>query len=151
MIEVVASDARDIAAIMPVMTAAFDPQFGEAWSAAQCLSLLSMPGSGLFLARSPEVVAGFALTRWVADEEELLLIAVDPDWRRRGIASLLVNHIIQSARAAKREILFIEVRENNPAFSFYDQIGFKQVGRRSSYYSGADGQRYDALTMKFHI
>jgi len=151
LIEIIEGDARDIAAIMPVMQSAFDPRYGEAWTAAQCLSLLAMPGSCLYLALVDQAVAGFALTRWVADEEELLLIAVAPQLRRQGIASRLVDHVIKSARTALRQIVFIEVRENNPAIAFYTEIGFEQVGRRTAYYTGAEGQRFDALTMKLQI
>lgn len=151
MITISEGEPRDIAAIMPVMQAAFDPLYGEAWTAAQCLSLLAMPGSCLYLAHSEGTLAGFAMTRWIADEEELLLIAVAPEARRKGIASRLLQHIIKSARRCRREIMFIEVRENNPAIAFYTQFGFEQVGRRPSYYSGSDGDRFDALTMKLQI
>jgi hypothetical protein len=40
-ISISSGDANDIAAIMPIMNSAFDPKYGEAWTAAQCLSLLA--------------------------------------------------------------------------------------------------------------
>ncbi len=151
MIGVTEGDGRDVAAIMPVMSAAFDASYGEAWTASQCLSLLTMPGSTLFLARIDNDLAGFALTRWVADEEELLLIAVHPDWQCSGIASALIENIKATARNAGRRTIFLEVRANNSAFHFYCRNGFEQIGVRPGYYLGANGARYDAISMKFQI
>jgi [ribosomal protein S18]-alanine N-acetyltransferase len=151
MIEIVTGDARDIASIMPVMAAAFDPNYGEAWTASQCLAVLTLPESQLHLAQSEGTVIGFALSRGVVDEEELLLIAVHPDWKRRGVATRLVQTTVSSSCAIGRRKLFIEVRSNNSAIDFYRQIGFERVGTRPSYYSGSDGQRYDAETMQLNI
>ena len=52
MIEIVEGDASDIAAIIPIMQDAFDPRFGEAWTAAQCLSAMAIPGCRLLLGRT---------------------------------------------------------------------------------------------------
>ena len=86
MVELVTGAATDIAAIDAVMAEAFDPRFGEAWTHSQCLGILSMPGVWLSLARAEGETAGFALSRAILDEAELLLIAVHPAFRRRGIA-----------------------------------------------------------------
>ena len=49
------------------VTAAFDPRFGEAWTRAQCIGILAMPGVWLTLARVGEAVVGFALSRAIMD------------------------------------------------------------------------------------
>ena len=79
----------DLDRIMAVMEAAFDPAFGEAWTRRQVGDALVLPNTHYLLAgadgRAPgegEPAAGFVLSRSAADEEELVLIAVDP--RRRG-------------------------------------------------------------------
>ena len=43
--------------------------------------------------------------------------------------------------------LHLEVRDGNPAVRLYKRAGFSQVGRRRNYYSGRDGQLFDALTL----
>ena len=43
-------DARDIAIVEALMSAAFDPRYGEAWTRNQCLGVLAMPGVALTLA-----------------------------------------------------------------------------------------------------
>lgn len=151
MIEIVEGGGNDIAAIMPVMEGAFDPAFGEAWTAAQCLSSLALPGSQLLLARNGGDVQGFTLSRWVVDEEELLLIGVARGAQRLGLGRQLVEALISRTRYSGRTSIFLEVRDGNPAHAFYRQLGFKPFGRRPNYYKGKDGLRHDSITMALKL
>jgi [ribosomal protein S18]-alanine N-acetyltransferase len=144
-------DARNIAQIMPIMEAAFDPAFGEAWTSAQCLSLLTLPASQLILAVYDDTVTGFAMSRWVLDEEELLMIGVNPTFQRQNMGSMILNHIIDRAKEQKRNKLFLEVRSNNSALQFYTHKGFTAAGLRKHYYRGKDGCSHDAITMTLNI
>ena len=78
-------------------------------------------------------VAGFAVWRGVGEGEwELLNIAVDPAYRRRGVAWELLGEL-----PAGR--IFIEVRESNAAArSLYENRGFTLIGRRRGYYESPD-------------
>lgn len=137
----------DLDAVMDVMDDSFDPAFGEAWTSPQCAGLLPMPGVWLTLARDRSEVAGFALSRIIVDEAELLLLAVKKKWQRRGVgAQLLASFILAAGRRGARR-LHLEVREGNHAVKLYKQSGFSEIGRRKGYYSGRDGQVYDALTL----
>lgn len=147
MIAVTEGNGNDVAAIMPVMNAAFDPHFGEAWTAAQCMATLAMPGSRLLIARSDAQVVGFALSRWVVDEEELLLIGVDSNYRRTGVGRNLINALLNNAKLSGQASIFLEVRNGNRAQNFYNEMGFRPVGRRPGYYKGSDGSHYDSITM----
>lgn len=152
MMEIVEGTPHDIASIMPVMNDAFEADYGEAWTAAQCLAALSVPGSQLLLARSDDgIVTGFAMTRWVLDEEELLMIGVGRKWRNNNIASLLLNEIRKKAIAANRSKLFLEVREDNPARQFYEKSGFSSIRIRKEYYVGKDGKHRNAVTMQVNL
>lgn len=138
---------QELDAVMEVMEAAFDPRFGEAWTRAQCAGLLPMSGVSMTLATGGGPPLGFSLVRQVADESELLLLAVVPAARRCGIGARLMQHFIaQGARAGIRK-LHLEVRDSNPAVDLYRKHDFAIEGRRHKYYRGADGQFYDALTM----
>ncbi len=141
----------DAAAIARVMADAFDPRFGEAWNPGQCLALFGLQyyamsgawtGSGV-----GRVLAGFAFARDVADESELLLLAVSPAARRGGIGRALVLDWLagSAARGVRRHLL--EVREDNPAIALYSALGFTAVGIRPDYYRGSDGSRRPAMTM----
>jgi ribosomal-protein-alanine N-acetyltransferase len=77
-------------------------------------------------------VAGFIVVRQISpDEREILNLAVDPSERRRGVArKLLANEL----RRAKTQ-WFLEVRaSNSTAIKLYESAGFREAGRRESYY-----------------
>ncbi|OZA92079.1 GNAT family N-acetyltransferase [Altererythrobacter sp. H2] len=148
----------DVDRIMAVMQAAFDPRWGEAWSRRQVEDSLALPSThyvvlsadGTPLAEG-EPAAGFALSRHLAGEAELLLLGVDPAWRGRGIARALLSIVFAEARNRGAEQLFLEMRHNNPAERLYRAIGFEPVGRRPAYYKLADGTRLDAVTFALRL
>jgi ribosomal-protein-alanine N-acetyltransferase len=75
-------------------------------------------------------VAGFIVSRSVHLEREILNLAVAPEWRRRGIATALLDHHL-----AQGGTHFLEVRESNlGAQALYRRFGFREVGRRLGYY-----------------
>jgi ribosomal-protein-alanine N-acetyltransferase len=137
----------DLDAMMGVMKDSFDPAFGEAWSAPQCAGLLPMPGVWLVLAQGGEEAVGFSLARVVADEAELLLLAVKQKARRRGTGKLLLERFLEDAAARGAGRFYLEVRDGNSAVALYKSMGFREVGRRAKYYTGCDGQSYDSITL----
>ncbi len=139
--------AADIAPVMVVMNEAFDPAFGEAWSAGQCLGILGLPGVWMVLATVGEDPAGFALCRIVLDEAELLLIGVRPAFRRIGLGRSLLANVEQTAKARGAACLHLEVRDGNPAIELYRHHGFAETGRRKDYYRGREGRIFDALSL----
>ena len=143
-VELATGAAADVAAVERVMAAAFDPRFGEAWTRSQVLGALAMPGVSLLLARIGEATVGFALSRRVLDEAELLLIAVIPDARRRGVGAALLRGVLAEARAMGVAKLHLEVRAGNGAIELYTAAGFAKTGERRAYYRGKDGRAHDA-------
>lgn len=150
MIEVTRHGLDGLADALAVMNRAFDPQFGEAWNAAQCTGVLAMPGAELLIARGPHPI-GFALMRTVIDETELMLLAVLPDVRGQGVGRAILQHSIALARATGAVSYFLEVRSDNPAVALYAAAGLEQVGVRPHYYQGNDGNRRDALTYRLSL
>jgi [ribosomal protein S18]-alanine N-acetyltransferase len=144
-------NAHDVAAIMPIMDEAFVPDYGERWSASQCLAILCIPETSLLIATYNGVMAGFALTRWVMDEEELLLIAVTKKFQKCGIGSNVIGHIVCRASENGRRHIFLEVRDNNEARKFYYRHGFEDIGRRNNYYTALNGNTIDAVTMAYKL
>ncbi len=83
-----------------------------------------------------KVLLGFILVRAVADEMEILNLAVDPDSRRQGIARRLLTRAIAEVRRADVKRVYLEVRESNSsARAFYSSAEFTEQGRRKKYYS----------------
>jgi ribosomal-protein-alanine N-acetyltransferase len=142
---------EDLDAAMTVMNHAFNPLYGERWSAAQFGGALSLPGSRLFLAMKEEAAIGFALTRQLLDEAELLLLGVRPDWMRKGIGRQLLDLVIEKMRDQNVAFIHIEVRADNPAIEFYQRLDFVPIGTRRHYYRGIDGSLRDAITFKRQI
>ena len=132
---------------MRVMEDSFDPSFGEAWTTAQLAAMIPMPGVWLSLAKEADRVIGFSLARAVADEAELLLLAVVRECRQQGVGRSLVDHFESLARIRGASRLHLEVRDNNAAVELYHACGFAEAGRRPRYYVGRDGQVYDAITL----
>ncbi len=141
-------NSTDLSAVMAIMTGAFSPRFGEAWTRSQCAGILPMAGVSLVLAHdNGHEPVGFSLFRTVADEAELLLLAVAPDHQHRGIGRLLLEQFVEQARAAGARRVHLEVRDGNPAVELYRRAGFRPAGRRPDYYRGNEGCQYDAITL----
>jgi ribosomal-protein-alanine N-acetyltransferase len=143
----------DLDRIMAVMRAAFDPAFGEAWNRRQVSEALVLPSTHYILAGEDggepaegSRTVGFVLSRGVLDEEELLLIAVEPAYRGRGVGTTLLQRYIEAAHARGKSRLFLEMREGNPADSLYRRTGFEPIGRRRNYYRSAAKGPLDAIT-----
>lgn len=138
----------DLAAVMRVMDAAFAPAYGEAWSAAQLLTLFALPSARICLAWDGERPCGFSAARMAGPESELLLLAVDPAYRGRGIGVALMDDWQSWAAVQGAEDCFLEMRADNDAIHLYQRVGFSECGRRQAYYRGADGVVRDAITMR---
>lgn len=157
LITVELAGAESLPQIEQIIAAAFDPRFGEAWTKAQCLSVLALPGYAITTASLPAdeggepVLAGFSIQRTVGDESELLLLGVDPLRQRKGIASGLIAHWLNWARARGVMRAFLEMRSDNPARTVYERFAFTDVAIRKAYYRGGDGVLRDAVTMECRL
>ncbi len=146
-------DALD--AIMAVMESAFDPAYGEAWNRKQTSDSLCLSNTHYLLVnidgeepQAPDEAVGFALSRLAADEEELLLIAVKPDVRGRGVGSALMKKFLDCAKQRGARQIFLEMREGNPAEHLYKAFGLRPVGRRADYYRSGNSGPFDAITYR---
>lgn len=142
---------HDLPAVAGLMAEAFDPRFGEAWTSAQCMGMLALPGAALTLADHDGVLAGFAFSRVVVDDGELLLLAVRPNARGRGVGTALLRAVIADTRDRGAERIHLEMRSGNSAAALYQAHGFSQVGARRDYYRGRSGERFDALTFSLPL
>jgi ribosomal-protein-alanine N-acetyltransferase len=91
----------------------------------------------VFVLRLPGCpVAAFCSCWLVADELHINTVAVEPAYRRRGLAFALLGHVLREAsrRGAVRATL--EVRASNvPALRLYEALGFRVSATRTKYYS----------------
>jgi ribosomal-protein-alanine N-acetyltransferase len=146
-VRIVQGGADDLDGVMTVMGAAFPARFGEAWTRSQCAGILPMTGVKLMLARASDGSSvGFSLYRTIADDSELLLLAVDPQQQGKGIGRTLLDRFVEDARNDGARRIHLEVRDGNRATRLYEAAGFTEVNRRRNYYRGNGGSQFDALT-----
>jgi ribosomal-protein-alanine N-acetyltransferase len=135
--------AQDLRQVLDIERASFS----NPWSSALFLQELRIPFSRIVVARpaGDAQIVGH-LCRWfVADEIHVLNLAVHPQYRGRGIGSVLLDEAMREARAEGAEAVTLEVRRSNVAARrLYAAFGFEEVGVRRNYY----GRGEDALIMR---
>ncbi len=90
-------------------------------------------------------VVAYIIYSEVADELHILNVAVDPVFRRYGLATIMLMRVHQAAVRSGRAQAFLEVRETNlSAQNLYAKFGYKPLGRRKDYYSDT---HEDAIVM----
>lgn len=106
------------------------------WSAEAYAQLLETqsPARALVL-REEQRIVGFIAIRVVAEEAEILNLAVAASHRRKGHGTRLLAAAEEFARSRGASQLFLEVRESNSsAVAFYEARGFARAGLRRNYY-----------------
>ncbi|MGL5359829.1 MAG: ribosomal protein S18-alanine N-acetyltransferase [Shewanella sp.] len=94
---------------------------------------------------------GFAIIQQIVDEVTLIDICIDPAMQGQGFGRLLLNKVIEFAKAGDAVVVMLEVRESNlAARALYRQRGFIESGRRKGYYP-CNGGAEDALLMDLNL
>lgn len=122
----------------------------EPWSKA---SLVSAYENGMysFYAAIDSItgkLCGYGGIYTVCDSADITAVAVLPEYRGRGIGSVLIGALIRDAIRRCAEAIHLEVRESNiPAISLYKKHGFVADGRRRGYYRSP---KEDAILMTLY-
>lgn len=118
-----------------------------AWSETDFRGFLEDRQAHLHLLPEPHSKVGFALSRIILDEAELLMIAVHPEEQNCGRGKRLMKVFEAKALQKGAHRLFLEVAESNrPARALYSGMGWQETGRRKAYYHTENG-RVDAILM----
>jgi ribosomal-protein-alanine N-acetyltransferase len=76
-------------------------------------------------------------------------LAIDPEWRRKGVARNLMTHLIETCASDNLTEILLEVRVSNTvANNLYRKLGFKEIAITPNYYSD---NREDALVMSLQL
>jgi len=120
----------DVAAVCAIEAAVFS----DPWSARDFRECAAS-GVPFLVAEQDSVVAGYAVAHHAADEAEILNLGVATAHRRRGVGRALVARLLALLADRGVEAVYLEVRESNDAARcLYQQLGFRDVGRRPGYY-----------------
>lgn len=98
--------------------------------------LVGNPNALYYTAMAGEQVVGYAGIWLILDEAHVTNIAVAPEWRRRGVAKRLMEHLLQNSLNQGVNRITLEVRRTNlAAQKLYESFGFVAAGVRKGYYS----------------
>ena len=101
-----------------------------------------------FVAEEGTEVIGYVFVTYFGDEANLLKIAIDKFYRKKGIAKSLLLKCIEEFKELCISNFFLEVDENNvPARNLYESLGFEKTRTRNNYYKNGD----NAIEMVKHI
>ena len=104
-------------------------------------------GHAMWLMRKDGAIVGYAVAMTVVDEVHLLNISVPAELQGHGHGSALLSFVIEQSWHEDAKRLLLEVRPSNvAALALYGRCGFKEIGRRRSYYATFNG-REDAVVM----
>lgn len=140
MLAIEAARRGDVAALARIAAESLP----EPWSEAGFSAELAMPVARVWVARGDagEPVAYLA-AHAIGAELQVLSLAVAAAWRRRGVGRRLLAHALRAEPAAR--VAHLEVRSDDTgARAFYEEMGFRAIGRRPRFYAGG----VDALTMQ---
>lgn len=109
------------------------------WSLEQYKKELQASSTLSFVIQKQERVIAFALFHLLADESELLAIAVAEEFQQTGLGKILFNAGKNELQNRGAEKLFLEVRESNEkAKKFYQNLGAVFIGTRTKYYKNGE-------------
>ncbi|MEG1389129.1 MAG: ribosomal protein S18-alanine N-acetyltransferase [Angelakisella sp.] len=120
------------------------------WSEQSLMAETTKNDAVFLVARSGAgVICGYAGLNYVLDEGYIANIAVHPEYRRQGIARLLLEALIAQSRRLALSFITLEVRvSNTPAQKLYEAMGFEVAGRRKNFYEAI---REDAIIMTKYL
>ena len=120
--------------------------FADPWSEQSVASELNNIWSYWIVALEDDQVVGYIGSQTSFGETDMMNVAVDPRFRRRGIAESLIGCLITELKNRGSHSLALEVRASNaPAIALYEKLGFQQVGLRKNYYRNP---KEDALILR---
>src|ERR1700753_2981890 len=101
---------------------------GWGWTPARVARSIGNRATNVVIAEPGGELAGFGIMKYLDTDAHLLLFAVKPQFRRRGVGSGLLRWLEQSAATAGIELIFLEARASNqPAREFYRSHGYREL------------------------
>jgi len=115
---------------------------GWGWTPARVLRSIRDRATNVVVAECGADLAGFGIMKYLDDDAHLLLFAVKPEYRRRGVGSGLVTWLESTATTAGIELIFLETRATNAAArEFYAARGYRELATLPRYYGSEDAVR----------
>lgn len=121
---------------IPAIAAIERECFSAPWSEKSLAEELDVPSAIFVTALDNGSVAGYVGMHHLGDVGYICNVAVSSDYRRRGVAGALLEHLIDYARGHSLSEITLEVRTSNDAArNLYEKFGFERLGTRPNFYS----------------
>jgi ribosomal-protein-alanine N-acetyltransferase len=133
------AEVADAPAIALLSRDEVEQGLGWSWTPERVRRAIGAHDTNVVVARQGAQLAGFALMRYDTDSAHLLLFAVAPAMRRRGLARALLSWLEATLRVAGIGAIQLEVRASaHAARACYERLGFEPVNATSRYYRGRE-------------
>lgn len=133
---------QDAARIATMSRDYVEDGLGWGWTPARVLRSIRDRVTNVVVAECGADLAGFGIMKYLDDDAHLLLFAVKPEYRRRGVGSGLLTWLESTATTAGIELIFLETRATNAAArEFYAARGYRELTTLPRYYGSEDAVR----------
>ena len=141
----VAGDVDDVEALEVAV-------YPHPWSRGNFTDSLASGYSAWTLRDDAGTLVGYFLLMTAVDEAHLLNVAVARERQRERIGLYLLDKVVAASRGLSMESILLEVRPSNlRALKIYEHYGFTEICRRKAYYPAHNGQREDAIVMRYTL
>ena len=133
------AEPRDAQAIAEMSRDHIESGLGWRYDAARLLRAMRSRETAVLVACERTTLAGFAMMEFGDERAHLVLLAVQPSHRRRGVGRRLVDWLLESAHTAGMASIHLELRASNEAARrFYRALGFSETVLMPRYYNGRE-------------
>ena len=123
-------------------------EFDDFWNPKILKEELENKYTKYIVAKINKKIVGFAGIKYNFSTVEIMNIVTNKNYRRKGIATIMLNNLIELSKEFNVSKIELEVNEKNiSAINLYQKKGFKQVGIRKKYYNGI----FDAVLMDYFL
>ena len=129
----------DAARIGEMSRAYIEHGLGWSWDARRVARSIAQRDTNVAVAMMGKDMAGFGIMRYHDSDAHLMLFAVRPPYRRKGVGTALLAWLEAIAVTAGVELIWLEARATNTeALAFYRAGGYRLLDTMRRYYSGVE-------------
>lgn len=133
---------------IPDLLSVYNASFKKSWHVSDFdLFMQKTDHYKLFVCEVENQCAGFLAYQTIQGEFDIITICVHPDYRRQGLAMLMIDNMIKEKDCV---CINLEVdNTNKSALQLYFKMGFKFIHTRENYYKSPSYKATDALVLKY--
>jgi len=130
---------RDATQIGNLSRTAIEYELEWSWTPQRVIKKIKDKNTNVVVAAEGNHVVGFAVIGYLENEAHLDLFGVDPNYRRRGVGTKLIEWLEKTALVSGIGIIYLETRlKNMTGRKFYQKLGYKNIQRIHQYYDGRE-------------